>query len=357
LKLMKMNAGTSPSTLLPQSVSIRVNPCLWLLLLVVAAEPAAALKPVPINVAEAIIEPFWTPDVLKRTSDYAAAVASTTADDVIPICDSGASFRRDSLIVLMELVPQSHWTTIYSKQLVREGKAPVEAPALPAFVALPHTGYLASTRRLGDDPVKIFVMGNKSGAGHTHEDKGSFVLEYAGQAFAKDLGMCDYEDPIHAVYKHAQRHNMLVPVGTSERACPKNPLMADVKPVGQGDERQFHASIDATAGWEGYYRKWVRHWDSPSPGQIVIRDEYELAKGTAVEFYWQTKLPVEQRDRMIVIRGQRGIATLSVPPDCAIRIEQLDLAGGDKHNRIAIRKDAVLGTLEVKIRLQNVSTK
>ncbi|HSW02781.1 MAG TPA: hypothetical protein VLI39_21635 [Sedimentisphaerales bacterium] len=40
-----------------------MNPCLWLLLLVVAAEPAAALKPVPINVAEAIIEPFWTPEL------------------------------------------------------------------------------------------------------------------------------------------------------------------------------------------------------------------------------------------------------------------------------------------------------
>lgn len=297
------------------------------------------------------------PDVLKRTSDYAAVVASTTADDVIAICDSGASFRRDSLIVLMELVPQSYWTTIYSKQLVREGKPAVEAPPLPAFVALAHTGYLASTRRLADAPVKIFVMGNKAGAGHTHEDKGSFVLEYAGQAFAVDLGICDYEDPIHAVYKHAQRHNMLVPVGTSERACPQNPLRVDVKPVGQGDERKFHASIDATPGWERYYNKWVRRWDSPSPEVLVIRDEYELAKGTGVEFYWQTKLPVERRDRTIVIRGQRGIATLSVPPDCTIRVEQLDLADGDQHNRIAIRKDAVQGTLEVKIRLQNASTK
>jgi len=291
------------------------------------------------------------PDVLKRTSNYAAAVASTTADDMIPICDSGASFRGDSLSVLMELVPRSYWTTIYSKQLAREGKPPVEAPALPAFLSLPHTGYLASTRRLGDDQVKIFVMGNKAGAGHTHEDKGSFVLEYAGQAFAMDLGICDYEDPIHAVYKHAQRHNMLVPVGLSERACPQNPLPFDVKPTGRGDERTFHASIDATPGWEGYYRKWTRRWDSPSPDVLVIRDEYELARGTGVEFYWQTKLPVETAGGAIVIRGDKGVVSLSPPADCTVRVDRLDLAEGETHNRIAIRKEAAQGTLEISVTL------
>jgi hypothetical protein len=305
------------------------------------------------NVSELI------PDVLNRTSDYAAVVASTTDDDVIAICDAGPSFRQDSLSILAELMPQSHWATMYNKQRLRLGKPSLEqaGPPVPAFVELSQTGYIASTRKLGDDRVKILILGNKAGADHTHEDKGSFVLEYAGDTFAMDLGICDYADPIHAVYKHAQRHNMLVPVGTPERACPQNPLRVDVKPTGQGDEREFHASIDATPGWEGYYRKWVRRWDSPSPEEIVIRDEYELVKGTGVEFYWQTKLPVEQNDRTIVIRGQRGIATLSVPPDCTIRVEPLDLAGGDKHNRIAIRKDAVQGTLEVKIRLQNASAK
>jgi hypothetical protein len=305
------------------------------------------------NVSELI------PDALTRTSDYAAVVASTTADDVIAICDAGPTFREDSLRVLAELMPKSHWSAMYSKQRVRLGKPPREeaGPPLPTYIALPHTGYIASTRQLGGEQVKILVLGNKAGATHTHEDKGSFVLEYAGEAFATDLGICDYADPIHAVYKHCQRHNMLVPVGTSDRACPQNPLMADVKPVGRGDEREFHASIDATPGWERYYRTWVRRWDSPSPGELVIRDDYELVKGTGVEFHWQTTLPAEQRDGTIVIRGNRGAASLSVPSDCTIRVEQLELAGGEKHNRITIGKDAVQGTLELKIRLQDVSTR
>jgi hypothetical protein len=286
------------------------------------------------------------PDVLKRTSDYAAVVASTTFDDVIPICDSGPSFRADSLRILAELMPQSHWSAMYDKQRGRPDRL-----ALPAYVVLPDTGYLASTRRLGDDVVKILILGNKAGAGHTHEDKGSFVLEYAGETFAADLGICDYADPTHAVYKHCQRHNMLVPVGTPDRAHPQNPLIADVKPTGQGDERAFHASIDATAGWAGYYRKWVRHWDSPTPDVLVIRDEYELGKGTAVEFYWQTKLPVERNGRTILIRGRNGVVSLSPPADCAIRVEKLDLANGEKHNRVAIGKEGTQGTLEVTVRL------
>jgi len=293
------------------------------------------------------------PDVLKKTSAYAAVVASTTAADVIPICDAGPDFRGDSLRILAELMPQSHWAAMYNKQLVHEGKPPLESPvpALPAFVALPETGYLASTRMLEGDAVKILVMGNKAGAGHTHEDKGSFVLEYAGETFAMDLGICDYEDPIHAAYKQCQRHNMLVPVGLSERACPQNPLPFDVKPAGRGDEKEFHASIDATPGWGSYYRTWVRHWDSPSPDVLVVRDEYELGKGTGVEFYWQTKLPVERQGHTAMIRGARGIVSVTAPADCTIRVEELPLADGAKHNRIAIHKEAIGGTLEVTVTL------
>jgi len=88
-----------------------------------------------------------------------------------------------------------------------------KGPELKPFVHLPETGYIASHRRIGEHWVKIFVMGNRANAGHTHEDKGSFMLEFAGQAFATDLGVGEYDDPLHQLYKHAQRHNMLCPTG------------------------------------------------------------------------------------------------------------------------------------------------
>ena len=49
------------------------------------------------------------------------------------------------------------------------------------------------------------------------------VLEFAGDTFAMDLGICDYGDPLSIPYKQCQRHNMLVPTGTTERPHPTNP--------------------------------------------------------------------------------------------------------------------------------------
>jgi len=296
------------------------------------------------------------PAIVKRTANYAAVVASTTSEDVIAVCDSGAGFRNDTLRILTELVPNSYWTTLCNKQQAARGGPMLDAaPPLPAYIELPEIGYLASTRPLGGGQVKGFIMGNKANAGHTHEDKGSFVLEFAGQTFAMDLGICDYDDPIHAVYKQCQRHNMLVPVGMAERAAPLNPLPFDVRPAGEGNERAFHARIDATPGWDRYYKKWVRTWDSPSPDVLTIRDEYELATGDAVEFYWQTNLPVEQTEGFVTIRGDKGLATISIPPDCTVRIERLPLAEGAEHTRIAIHKPAPSGTLEITVRLRSAS--
>jgi hypothetical protein len=303
-----------------------------------------------LNISELI------PDVLKSTANYAAAVASTTAEDAIAICDSGSSFRSDTLKILSELMPDSYWTTMYNKLLLRDSRQPLaqKGPALPAFISLPDTGYIASTRYLGNQRVKLLIMGHKAGADHTHEDKGSFVLEFANQAFAMDLGICEYDDPIHAVYKHCQRHNMLVPVGMPERSHPQRPLPVDVKPTGHGDKTAFHARIEATAGWERYYRKWIRSWDSPSPDKLIIRDEYILARGNAVEFYWQTRLPVTQNKGTVIIKGDKGRATLKVPPDYKVRIDRLPLAEGKEHNRIAIHKDGAQGFLEVIVRLNTI---
>jgi hypothetical protein len=302
------------------------------------------------NVSELI------PDILKSTANYAAAVASITSEDVIPVCDSGSSFHSNTLKILSELMPDSHWTTMYNKLLLRNGQQPLaqKGPALPAYISLPDTGYIASTRSLGNQRVKLLIMGHKAGADHTHEDKGSFVLEFANQAFAMDLGICEYDDPIHAVYKHCQRHNMLVPVGMPDRAHPQRPLPVDVKPTGYGDKTAFHAQIDATAGWDRHYRKWIRSWDSPSPDKLIIRDEYILARGNAVEFYWQTRLPVRQSKRTVIIQGDQGRATLEVPPDCKVRIDRLPLAEGKEHNRIAIYKAGSQGVLEVIVSLNSI---
>jgi len=267
--------------------------------------------------------------------------------------------------VMAALLPESAWVEMYRKSVDRAGGMPEtvlawqlsrEIPAtgkpLPTFVYLPEMGVMASTRRLGDEMVKLLIMGNRAGAGHTHEDKGSFVLEFAGDTFALDPGTCDYSHPLSLTLKQCQRHNMLVPVGMPERPHPTNPLPADVKPHGSGDESSFRAEINATPGWETYYRRWRRSWDSPTPDTLVIRDEYELAQGDAVEFYWHTKLPVTVAGQTITISGRRGRATLTAPADCTVRVEELPLLDGEIQRRSAFRREGRAGQIEVRARLK-----
>ena len=143
---------------------------------------------------------------------------------------------------------------------------------------------------------------------------------------------------------------MLVPVGTEMRARPQRPLRVDVKPLAQGDDTQFRARIDVTPGWQPYYRKWIRQWKSPKPEILTIRDEYQLASGSGVEFYWQTKLPVQKQGDRYVIVGKKGLVTLSALCD-ETRLEVLPLAGGDTHNRITWCKNGRSGVVEVTARL------
>ena len=109
------------------------------------------------------------------------------------------------------------------------------------------------------------------------------------------------------------------------RSKPKNPLHTDVKPRGSGDATQFHATIDATPGWEGWFNKWQRTWDSPTPDAFTITDEWAVEKGEGPVFHWTTRLPMKLDDNRVIITGRRAIATLTLPDDVEARIDHLPL--------------------------------
>ncbi|GMV92895.1 MAG: hypothetical protein AMXMBFR82_26730 [Candidatus Hydrogenedentota bacterium] len=298
--------------------------------------------------------PDLVPIALRSTSDYAEALASTTPDDVIPVGDSEAHLSDETLEAMVELMPGSYWQTLLNKKRQAAGKELLsgKAPAPRPFVSLPNLGYISSYRMLDGQPVKLLILGNVSGADHAHEDKGSFVLEFGGEVFAMDLGSTSYSDPVHQLYKHAQRHNMLVPIGTDERPAPPIKLEADVIPTGKGNKNRFEAQIDATPGWEPYYERWIRTWSSPDPSTLVIEDDYALRKGTGVSFLWQTTLPCRQDGRKITITGTHGEVILTAPDDCDITIESIPIAGGASQNRIAITKHDKVGALRMEVSLQ-----
>ncbi|QYM80236.1 heparinase II/III-family protein [Horticoccus luteus] len=277
------------------------------------------------------------PPALLRTERLAEMLLSTDdGQDMLLTGDAMFAFG-EALTFLAWLMPRSHWVTIYRKSRRRSGVAPLlmalrldreipaEGPELAPFLEMKDTGMMASVRRLEGELVKLFILGNKAGGDHQHEDKGSFVLECAGDSFAFDFGVMDYANPVTELMKQAQRHNMLTPWSEDVRPKPANPISADVKPQGGGDATAFHATIDATPGWEEWFTKWQRTWDSPTPDELVITDEWTVAKGEGVVFHWTTRLPMALDGRRVTIEGRRAVAELTLPDDVEAVVEELPL--------------------------------
>jgi hypothetical protein len=321
------------------------------------------------------------PVQMKRTDDFCQVLGSTVPGwDFLPIADSGVGSFEPLAKTMMALAnPRGAWAALLAKTL-KESAAPEEWPLQQEyspnymtslsdvvltwklareikpegtepkpFVCLKDTGHIASRRRLGQQWVKLFIMGNKSGAGHCHEDKGSFILEAGGEPLAMDFGAGSYSFPDGADY--CQFHNMLIPVGMPERPAPPNPLPFDIKPQGRGDQQSFHATVNLTPGWEKYYRKWVRTWDSPTPDVLNIRDEYELVRGAGVEFRWQTTQQITVEKNHVTISGKKVKLALEVPPEAEVRVEDVGAWNNAVHRFLSIRLNKTAGTLELKGRI------
>jgi hypothetical protein len=140
-----------------------------------------------------------------------------------------------------------------------------------------------------------------------------------------DFGVLDYANPVTDQLKYAQRHTMLTPWSDGERPHPKNPIFADIKPQGSGDATRFHATLDLEAGWEGWFDRWRRTWDSPTPDHFVITDEWAVARGRGAIFHWTTHLPMRREGDRIIIEGQRACAELTIPAGVEVTLEQLAL--------------------------------
>jgi hypothetical protein len=214
---------------------------------------------------------------------------------------------------------------------------------------MPEMGVVSSLRVFDGKQVKILVMGNKSNAGHCHEDKGSFMLEYAGETFADDPGTFDYSDPRAEMAGECEWHNMLVPYGPGLYPHPDNPLLHDIKPEASGDEMKFHAQVNVGVGWNNVYDHWKRTWDSPKPNVLVITDDYKLNQGHGVNFHWMTMLDVVINGREIYINGTNAHIVLHTPEDCEISVDKSPEFGGNVFNRINICRDRQKGKFILKV--------
>jgi len=304
------------------------------------------------------------PECLTKMSDFGEVIASTdNSRDVMRICDAGKDIGLSAVEWLAAAAPDSYWTSIYRRMIARGRKPtgiltgnhaqriPLEGPRAKNLVIMPEMGVVSSLRVFDDKQVKVLIMGNKSNAGHCHEDKGSFILEYGGETFADDPGTFDYSDPRAEIACECEWHNMLVPYGSGLFPHPDNPLLHDIKPEATGDEVKFHAQANVGIGWNNVYDYWNRTWDSPEPNVLVITDDYKLNLGDGVKFHWMTMFDVMINGNVVNIDGSNGRVVFSVPDDCEVDVEKSPDFGGNVFNRISIRKNQRKGNLIVKIKL------
>lgn len=310
------------------------------------------------------------PKKILNTMDYIEAFMSTADQtELIPIGDGYGGAGGLNLSVALQLgamIPHSQWVTMARNLINKRGglnadlqmwinyaTLPDKNPKVRPFVHIPSIGVMTSTRQIDDKTTKLLIHGSASKAGHSHEDTGSFVLEFAGQVFANDSDSLSYNNPNQALISQCQRHNMLVPISTNVRPAPRNPLNTHVDPVGHGNEKTFKATMQLKAGWEQWYKKWNRTWDSPSPDQLTITDEYELLQGNGVTFQWLTTLPVSILDNQTIhITGERGMIILTIPTDCDITIKDMIGRKNITYHRIDISKKQLAGTLQINIKLK-----
>ena len=261
--------------------------------------------------------------------------------------------------------PNSQWVTLYWNETPK--KLPWDKPHLSlrsrhALVpkgpikpnplsVLPTMGVMASTRFYEGETVKMLLIGTKAQTrSHRHNDRGSFVLEFAGDTYAADPGGQSYSTAGAGLVKRSDYHNMLVPGD-----MPDNELeavaKANVYPVGTGDEKSFHAEILPAPSSYNYFTDWKRTIDSPVPNRFVIRDDYKLTPGRkSARFLWITELPWKKvKDGVIRLDGLTSYALIHYPPELQFRAEKLSVRRNDIYHRLNFEKNAPEGTIEIRV--------
>ncbi|MCK5811627.1 MAG: heparinase II/III family protein [Clostridiales bacterium] len=310
------------------------------------------------------------PPIVSKTVDFIEIVKSSDDFiDFIPFCDSGFKVKpayinqfKVHLSFMTYFFPESVWPDIYYKHLKLYGmgdnpivwilndKISKSNYKKKNFLKLPVTGHVSSYRKAKKGYSRIFVPGNKAGAGHTHADKGSFVFEYNGEMYLMDSGICNYDNPISLDMKFPDRHNMLIPYGTNEIPYPDNPLMNDIIPIAFGNDISFNAKLKLSPGWGKWYKNWERQINSPSPEEIIITDTYSLKQGEGVSMMLNSSLEISSLEKKAIISGKKGNLIIEIPDDCSMKIEKLPNPISP-HNRLTIFKKGMEGILNIKMHM------
>lgn len=269
------------------------------------------------------------PEVVHRIPDYIACMLSTEAPigAVIKTADggrAGACVRPGCLGLLARITGDDRMAALLAG-LNEQPYVPAYPPGPelnivfgpkelpqpearpPVFSILETTGMLCSSRPTPAGPVRVQLVGAPANAGHTHDDKGSFVLEAFGEELAIDRGQMPYVDPRSTTIKYARYHNLLIPEDEHGRPMrQRNPCPEAVIPTGHGNERELECSIEAGGAWGSPVVSWRRDIAGDEPTILTVTDTMELEEPRSVSFHLHSRFPWHREADGWITRGERG---------------------------------------------------
>lgn len=139
---------------------------------------------------------------------------------------------------------------------------------------------LVSVRR---EDARIFLISGPSTDGHTHFDKGSFILYHKGAPVLLDRGICDYRKAGGAYMGSSEAHNLAVPFDGKEAVNQRRGAQYEAPYTYQVENGKLYWQTDITDLWDpSLVVKNTRSIVSESPYEYLITDEFTFTKEMAV---------------------------------------------------------------------------
>lgn len=278
----------------------------------------------------------YVPESIRRTGEYALSMHSSELPGpfYLPVNDAHQGRRLFPSLAAafcrLERGSESRWAPLYHA-LLADPESPIDLPLFffhPAASVAPFAGAIppgasilketgqAQVRRPHRDPalgtVLFHLVSGPTDSGHYHEDKGSFILEAAGEALAIDRGVTDYDHPEVSRILYASRHNLVYPE-PREGEFHRQPggargarLEARYEPEAPGGGLFLAASRNDEAWEPGLFRRNVRRLVSPAADVYLVDDEIELASAAPVSFLVNTLQQVRVADAQALIVGSHA---------------------------------------------------
>ena len=215
-------------------------------------------------------------------------------------------------------------------------------PRLPTVEALPLGAYFRRVeavmlRSSWSDPQALFAgfKGGFNQANHGHLDLGSFVMELAGERWAVELGLDDYDLPGYferteggARWKYFclsnRSHNTLVINGDLQRIAAKAPIVRSSL-SGTGG----FAIADLTAAAEPHLSSWRRGLKILDGKALLIQDEIGWASETR-QVRWQmltdAEIEISGAEAKLIRNGKTLTARILSPAGACFSQESAEQA-------------------------------